>query len=501
MAQRWNEFGDDGLSLGQKNSDHANDAHSDVVMSDQTDADDDGYEDEEEEGSSIATLTDASDSCPPFQVVVSHVCRHWRNVALSTPSLWTQINVLCIERPPFERVSTLLERSKSLPLDIRIDWEPPDDAFPTDDEPPRSFSEDDLKALLALLIPHVPRWGSIWVDVASYDHMFTFLSAVSDPSVPAAPRLEALQLYHHEDSEEFVAFPRPSMSKHFVLFGGSAPRLKSIALWGVHVDWNQSWITSGSHLLDLELAYHTEDVRPLWTAFNKILRGAPNLETLSLCLSGPSGNPPQWSDRARCYLVLGFHSSSYTVGLLRKLYTPVLKSLTLDFDAEDYTDLVTQLVGPATVPNLFPHEQPRSLLSGLEHLKISGLPCGSSSVKILYGELKNLKALNLSLTYLDPAFLHLLSPPPQGDILLPALKTLSATGAVGDAIRQLVQQRKEAGVPLKAVYLEESSEIEDEDIEWLKDNVEIFDFFEGSDDEEDVEDVFDEDGDEWSDED
>ncbi|KIJ61105.1 hypothetical protein HYDPIDRAFT_42886 [Hydnomerulius pinastri MD-312] len=502
-ARYWNEFGEEN-QLDKENSDD------DVAMTDGDATDDD-------EGSVMTGSSDAPDNWPPFQILVSHVCKHWRTVALSTPSLWTSIEVSARERPPYERVSILLERSGGLTLDIRIDCEMPDDEedFESDDGETPELSEGDLKVLFALLIAHVPRWGSISVDVASYEHMYTFLQAISDPSVPPATQLESLQLYHHEEwQEESTAFPKPKLLKHFTLFGGSIPCLKSLALWGVHVDWSQSWLASAPNLLDLELAYHTDDVRPSWAEFAATLRSASKLETLSLCLSGPSGAPAQWTTEDPSSiiplpkltdLVLGFHSPSYTIGLLHKLFTPALKSLTLDFDNEDYTDLVTQLAGPATtVEPPSAHEKPYSLLSILESLKISGLPCGDRSVETLYAELKPLKSLNLSMSYLSPAFLDLLCCPchlpEHGDIWLPRLNVLSVSGAQGDKIREVVQKRKDAGVPLKSLYLEESCEVEDTDVEWLKDNLETFDFFEGSDDE-DVVDMVDgiEDADEWSD--
>ncbi|KAG0700449.1 hypothetical protein DFH29DRAFT_623394 [Suillus ampliporus] len=483
--------------------------------------------DEEGLSESSSNVTDSTfEAAPPFEVLISHVCQHWRTVALNTPSLWTKIDVSALESPPFERVQILLERSKSLPIDIHIDCEPPDDDDDDDDDEeedysgsedselgqsPRSMSFSDLDNLMSLLVPHISRWGSIEVAVACYKHMFIFLSAVSDPSIAGAPQLEALQLYHHEDAESITAFAHPDLVQHFKLFGGVAPRLKSVALWGVHVDWCQEWLSCGSNLLDLELAYHTDDVRPSWTQFVGILRGAPKLETLSLCSSGPLGTPHDWCPEggsgsygddsstgvielhSLTDLVLAFHLPVYVSGLLRRLAFPVLKSLTLDLDDGDFTDLVAQLAGPATtaVP-VVPKdgEKKRSLLSELDTLKISALPCSDRSVELMYAELGNLKALNLSMTYLSPAFLQLLYHPCSVSghrdichVWLPSLTTLSTTDVPGHQILELVQKRKDAGVPLKAVYMEENDDVSDHDVQWLKENLETFDFFEGSDDE------------------
>lgn len=475
----------------------------------------------DEDGLSESSMdSDATfEPMPSFEVLISHVCHHWRVVALNTPSLWTEIDVSPLDSPPFERVQTFLERSKSLPIDIRIDCEPPDD----DEEEDSSGSEDselghsphsmtfsDLDNLMSLLVPHISRWGSVEVAVACYKHMFIFLSAVSDPSIAGAPQLEALQLYHHEDAESLTAFAQPDLVQHFKLFGGVAPRLKSVALWGVHVDWCQEWLSCGSNLLDLELAYHTDDVRPSWTQFAAILCGAPKLETLSLCSSGPLGAPHDWCNEGSSgsygndytgvielhsltQLVLAFHSPVYVSGLLRRLAFPALKSLTLDLDDGDFTDFAFQLAGPmmSAVPVASKDgEKKRSLLSRLDSIKFSGLSCSDRSVELMYAELGNLKTLNLVMKYLPIMFLQLLyhpcSVPGQRDVChvcLPSLTTLSTADVPGDQIRELVQKRKEAGVPLKAVYMEENDEVTPDDLQWLKDNVEEFDFFEASDDE------------------
>ncbi|KAI5984207.1 hypothetical protein EDD15DRAFT_2310052, partial [Pisolithus albus] len=81
---------------------------------------------------------------------------------------------------------------------------------------------------------------------------------------------------------------------------------------------------------------------------------------------------------------------------------PSLKVLVLNFDDGDYNDLVTYLARPTTtaatkaIGVTSTIEQPRSLLGGLESLKIAGLPCSEQSVERMYNELVNLEALNLS---------------------------------------------------------------------------------------------------------
>lgn len=52
-------------------------------------------------------------------IVISAVCRHWREVALGTPTLWSNISTRMIRSKSF--LSMFLARSRSAPLDLHID--------------------------------------------------------------------------------------------------------------------------------------------------------------------------------------------------------------------------------------------------------------------------------------------------------------------------------------------------------------------------------------------
>ncbi|KAF8423689.1 hypothetical protein L210DRAFT_954404 [Boletus edulis BED1] len=327
------------------------------------------------DGESASNDAGSSATAVPFAFVVSYVCQHWRNVALSMPSLWTTIVVTPEERPPYERISTLLERSKNHPIDITINY---GDLV--------HFNVPSSEIPFAMLIPHIHRWRTIKVTVSEYYPMYMFLGAVSDPSVSAAPQLTTLELHFCEDPEDDPdLFLYPNMGKHFTLFAGSAPLLTRIVLWGVHVDWDQPWIASASNLTDLELAYHAEDVRPSWAQFSTILRGASALQKLTLRQSGPCswsieptpGDPADINAPIQLvrvtHFILAFYTQGCPIHLLRNLYLPALKHLTLNCYSdigEDFGDLIRELTRPASPVQ----EQPRSLASHLESLKIPPLP-------------------------------------------------------------------------------------------------------------------------------
>ncbi|KAF8432722.1 hypothetical protein L210DRAFT_3557697, partial [Boletus edulis BED1] len=152
-------FADDGIEDEEDIADSYN--HLDATMAHEKDIHDrdvemkqdeveGGEEDEGDEGASDETETHL-----PFTLAVSHVCRHWRNVALSTPSFWTTIVV-----PPEAR------SPKSLPIDITVSYGDLDE-YEDDYEPP---SEADLDILFAMLIPHIHRWRTIRVTASECHH-------------------------------------------------------------------------------------------------------------------------------------------------------------------------------------------------------------------------------------------------------------------------------------------------------------------------------------------
>jgi len=451
---------------------------------------------EQEQGSYDETSTVAS-QIPAFELLISHVCRLWRNIALGTPSLWTTISVTITACLPYERVATYLERSKSLPLNICVA-----------EGAQRSVSDeaDNFGALLTLLVPHLSRWASIQVTVRRYDYIYTFLKAVSGPSVPPATRLEELKLVCNSKSGSLSVAKDFKFFDHFILFGGSAPVLRTLVLFGVYIDWSQGWLQSAANLQTLHLARHESDLRPSSKAFSAILLGAPKLQTLKLEESGPYDSLveplllPNLSE-----LVLRDYVPLEMTWLLRKLCIPALKTLTLHFSTEfprSYSDLVSQLVGPATQVTASSIDQPCSLLRSLETLNIERLPCSSDSAEMLYRELVNLKVLKISRMHMPLSFWNLLSPwqpdisqgmdflaPRERQagsivIFLPSLKDLFLSGVTTFELPALVRERRDAGVPLRSISMKRFYVPRLSDEIWLRDNLEKFEITEESDEEE-----------------
>ncbi|EKM51514.1 uncharacterized protein PHACADRAFT_261705 [Phanerochaete carnosa HHB-10118-sp] len=189
-------------------------------------------------------------------------------------------------------------------------------------------------------------------------------------------------------------------------------------------------------------------------------------------------------------LILAFLPPDYVLALLDHIRLPNIISLALDFEQDEYTSVVTRLSEPATGTR-------KALLSGVEMLKLSGLPCSHIPTLVKAADaLQNLKRLEINFNHVDYLWMDLISAPdaiadanlPPGTTFFPRLETLSVTALDGSSVRDLVQRCKDMGRPLKELYLNKEERLWDEDRVWLKENLEVFERFEGSDDE-DVDDV------------
>ncbi|KAF7314227.1 hypothetical protein MKEN_00895100 [Mycena kentingensis (nom. inval.)] len=465
----------------------------------------------------------------PFQVLVSHVCKKWRSVALDDPTLWTRLRFDGHMKLP--AATEWLKRSNGLPLEIYIDAthshdhpvpdpvtsEPPSfvqslaasmginininmlmaqvggpapvvapvQTFNPHDLPPMArpepcLSAQDVREIMALLAPHVAQWRLFEVTVENYDRMFVVLESLAE--CPGAPLLEDFGLYHYEqESEETEHFQPAALSKAFLPFHGNAPNIKNAALWGVHVDWTAS-LSFLQNLNELELAYHVRDVRPTFETFREMITRSPQLTHLSLCFSGPTGDLEVIEIPTLQKLVLCYLERDYIKPLVGSFVLPALEELTLDLADEDFTEFAEQLAGRGKGLS-------RSLLAGLTRFKIDGLPCSDAAAALVFGQLENVHKLLLNCDFLDEEererfYKLLLKASPVSattPMYLPKLDFLRIAGLDGDELQTLVKARKAMKVPLAQLWVSTRDEVDSKDDEWLKKNVETFDYYEPSD--------------------
>ena len=486
----------------------------------------------ESSGSSIFSAAD--DEGPLFQILVSHVCRHWREVALNSHTLWTTLDFDNVVQ--LERSKVFIERAHGLPLKIHIDCAIPEEEDEEEDDSDGQnketrkqvkdndlqhfLSQNDLTKILDLIEPEVSHWGELDFHVSTYSYVQSLLSRLHN--IPNAPLLKKFHVYHHEEFHDFEFFIGGDETR-YLPFHGNAPLLESAVFWGVHIDWDNS-LHFLQGLREFELSFHSKDVRPSYTTFTQIIKNSPELHSLSLAFSGPflptgaqfddegQWGPEPFEIASVCHLTLQYDDPLSASALIQHFYFPNLHSLALDFDSEDYTSFVRKLLVPVK-------GRSKSILPGLENLKISGLPCDIATIEAMLKQLTNLKVFELNCFGSEELviFKKLIDPmagrKKQGEtqinavaqtlpkIFCPLLETFTVTSVSESRIKSLVMARKTAGAPLKTLRLSYDDCISMKTQEWLRNHVEVLEFFEASDSEEEVEVDMDEDNGEEGDED
>lgn len=153
----------------------------------------------------------------PTEVQLSHVCSRWRQVALSTPSLWTTIRVPILHKEI--AVMTYFQRCKQCPLDIHIG--------------PMLSDKRLMELISTLLIPRIPQFRELILDTEDRQELFSVLGLLVNI---AAPHLRRLKISSHDLIRGQGAYPR------FELFRHGAPLLADARLSAIPITFPMSSI-------------------------------------------------------------------------------------------------------------------------------------------------------------------------------------------------------------------------------------------------------------------
>ncbi|KAL0568372.1 hypothetical protein V5O48_013618 [Marasmius crinis-equi] len=134
-------------------------------------------------------------TCVPAALQVVKVCGHWRNVGLSTPSLWSSIRIVL--EPWVGKAGSLvdlteifMERSKNSPLDLQVEFYSTTEIEPLD----RETDEHVLTPAIAALSHNCARWRSMSLRIPKLfgTHQNLFFGIVRGQTLPL---LRSLRLY------------------------------------------------------------------------------------------------------------------------------------------------------------------------------------------------------------------------------------------------------------------------------------------------------------------
>jgi hypothetical protein len=176
------------------------------------------------ESSSVSSSSKLSETMREM-VAFSHVCSHWRRIALSRPDLWRAVSS---DHP--QLASKFIKRSGSFPLNISIN----------------TASVTTTQEAISITLAELARTRSLVIESISTALLPTFTLSLCTP----APRLEEFTIRCptlRSETRESLSYRLPKY-----LFAKHAPHLRRIALVGWGLDWTNPLAVTKS-LTKLEL--------------------------------------------------------------------------------------------------------------------------------------------------------------------------------------------------------------------------------------------------------
>ncbi|CAL1712489.1 unnamed protein product [Somion occarium] len=297
-----------------------------------------------------------------FEVLVSHVCRHWRDVALHTPGLWTNIHFRTIAH--MTRAKEYLVRSHHHLLNIDVDT-----TSEEEHQPGYTLFREEFDKVFNIVVPHIDRWLSLSLKVRDLECKAGARRVLN--TCGPAPHLQHLQLWHIEDwgtaERLYTAIGPPPV----VVFDGKLPSLRSISLIGVNLPWINSPFLQ--NLTSIELALHSDEVRIPYDLWYRMLAQSPHLLKLSLHYSGPRLGPSggvDWSEE-KIHLpslkelsLTDMDNPEYVMKLFRLMSAPDVRVLRLEAPVDqDFTPFLEYLADPPSDESESSHPQSPEPLS------------------------------------------------------------------------------------------------------------------------------------------
>ncbi|KAI0264840.1 hypothetical protein BC834DRAFT_236174 [Gloeopeniophorella convolvens] len=244
----------------------------------------------------------------PLLIAVTHVCRHWSEVALNDSSLWSTIwdHILqCNQKWLIE----MLTRSENAPLDIQF-----------------HSPNADLLHALTRHSSRISRLSLFGLEDGG---------ALRDLLKTEAPALEDLRMVAQSD---VVSYDPSASTSQFRLFHRQSSKLQKMHLRDIHIPWAFFPKRTLTHLEIFFVAWClTEEITRLGTLDDLIdvITNSPCLEQLTLnkCLPPVSSQPTALARTVTemprlCRLDLSGPSSS-VLRIFQSLHAPVLRALTL----------------------------------------------------------------------------------------------------------------------------------------------------------------------------
>ncbi|KAF5374446.1 hypothetical protein D9615_009103 [Tricholomella constricta] len=368
----------------------------------------------------------------PLPVAVSQVSSYWRDVALDSPLLWTEIDI----SPPWslKTICLFLRRSKACPIHLNLTI--PTIAFGNLLTP--AVVNASAHILCDHIAQHIPRCRKISIK-GDFHQLEPLLDAIINTILPSgASQLERLVMH-------ITSVPDFQSDVHPTLFSQGFPVLTHVQVTSLMVPF----LPSLPQVTSLQLALGDTHGIDLAT-FLALAASCPSLETLTIfddVICGP------WPLTAtidfpflRSLQIYGTFTS--VSDLLRVVSAPLLEDL---------------VIAPVVADDLLAYHQHASTsapkFSNLRSITLSPVSTSGFALLLLASEcFPDVERLTIPNIHAN-SFCDILTGI-HADIVWPNLKALALRNVDADAMQKLLTVmsfRKAAGWPLQTLYLDAAS--------------------------------------------
>ncbi|KAH8099357.1 hypothetical protein BXZ70DRAFT_943375 [Cristinia sonorae] len=390
------------------------------------------------------------------RLVITWVCRYWRDVAINDKLFW---NIIWFrDRPPYTRSLAWVDRAGSALLEIRID-EMKRRAGETEDPP--KLTREQVNAVMDALLAKVSTLRTLVMVVHTRPAALAVLEKFRAAGQPVS--LERFEIHRSGPPNESPSVVTPATHpdegrEHIVLFNGDAPRLKWLVINGVGIDWRQSPI---ANLTTIDLRRLSSPCCPPLDRWLDILQACPSLYRLALDAAGPKlqpdsdaiSRPPVDLLNLRD-LFIGDASVLYAKYIFTYMTTPALTCLTLlNLWNDDFGPLFDLLVG--RFPNL--------RILALYHIQVARIDIHLNSLARFFDSIPRLQYLKLSRAaqLIGESLLENPREHRRGrihytdtkrEVLCPELRWMTVHFQEVALVKTVLRRRRELGAPFQKVY-------------------------------------------------
>ena len=401
----------------------------------------------------ITWVADGPVDATNWHLWLTWVCRHWRQVALSEPTLWNIIWFRDI--PNFERSLAYLERTADAPVDIRIN-----------DTAARPLSLAEIKNLFIKILKKISNLRVVIIDLQEWDLVLFVLHAfctVKERNLPMI--LERFEI--HRGGSPYVQIGAGHEFEHpypIPLFGGAAvPSFKYLTLNSIDIDWANSE-SALTNLIKIDIRRIPQDKSLTLAQFHELFARSPAIRELILDGAGPSfldfvsgmQVKPIHVPSLRV-LVLGDFRLKFALYIRSILSTPNILDFTMiRFGDEDYSKLYEAMT--STMPLV--------RILTFYHTDFDPTPQRASVMIKWLQSMPQITYLRIGTVTLTPAvfdlFLHdpktmgSLDEATNGEIVCPKLAFIELEFENIEMIEMIIRWariRKQMGSPIRKVYL------------------------------------------------